>query len=173
LAKLAGGVAVINVGAATEAEMKTNKARIEDAVAATRAAVEEGIVPGGGTALIRAIPAVDAIKTDDPDEQIGIRIIRNALREPVRKIAENAGLEGGVVAEEVMKKEGSVGFNAETGKYEDLIAAGVIDPAKVVRSTIQNAASIASLILTTDAVVTEIPEEKKSSGPGNYPPPEY
>jgi len=173
LAKLAGGVAVINVGAATEAEMKTNKARIEDAVAATRAAVEEGIVPGGGTALIRAIPAVDAIKTDDPDEQIGIRIIRNALKEPVRKIAENAGLEGGVVAEEVMKKEGSVGFNAETGKYEDLIAAGVIDPAKVVRSTIQNAASIASLILTTDAVVTEIPEEKKSSGPGNYPPPEY
>ncbi|MCD6083000.1 chaperonin GroEL [Candidatus Aerophobetes bacterium] len=173
LAKLAGGVAVINVGAATEAEMKTNKARIEDAVAATRAAVEEGIVPGGGTALIRAIPAVDAIKTDDPDEQIGIRIIRNALREPVRKIAENAGLEGGVVAEEVMKKEGSVGFNAETGKYEDLIAAGIIDPAKVVRCTIQNAASIASLILTTDAVVTEIPEEKKSSGPGNYPPPEY
>jgi len=174
LAKLAGGVAVINVGAATEAEMKTNKARIEDAVAATRAAVEEGIVPGGGTALIRAIPAVDAIKTDDPDEQIGIRIIRNALREPVRKIAENAGLEGGVVAEEVMKKEGSVGFNAETGKYEDLIAAGVIDPAKVVRSTIQNAASIASLILTTDAVVTEIPEEKKTpSTPGGYPPPEY
>jgi len=174
LAKLAGGVAVINVGAATESEMKSNKARIEDAVAATRAAVEEGIVAGGGTSLIRAIPAVDKIETDDPDEQIGIRIIRNALKEPIRKIAENAGLEGGVVAEEVMKREDSVGFNAETGKYEDLVKAGVIDPAKVVRSTIQNAASIASLILTTDAVVTEIPEEKKTpSTPGGYPPPEY
>ncbi|RLE07006.1 chaperonin GroEL [Candidatus Aerophobetes bacterium] len=176
LAKLAGGVAVINVGAATESEMKSNKARIEDAVAATRAAVEEGIVAGGGTSLIRAIPAVDKIETDDPDEQIGIRIIRNALKEPVRKIAENAGLEGGVVAEEVMKREDSVGFNAETGKYEDLVKAGVIDPAKVVRSTVQNAASIASLILTTDAVVTEIPEEKKTPstpGGGGYPPPEY
>jgi chaperonin GroEL len=176
LAKLAGGVAVINVGAATEAEMKTNKARIEDAVAATRAAVEEGIVPGGGVTLIRAIAAVDKIKVDDPDEQIGIRIIRDSLREPLRKIAENAGLEGGVVAEEVMKKEGSFGFNAETGKYEDLAEAGVIDPAKVVRSTIQNAASVATLILTTDAVVTEIPEEKeKGPGmpPGGYPPPQY
>ncbi len=174
LAKLAGGVAVINVGAATESEMKSNKARIEDAVAATRAAVEEGIVAGGGTSLIRAIPAVDKIETDDPDEQIGIRIIRNALKEPIRKIAENAGLEGGVVAEEVMKREDSIGFNAETGKYEDLVKAGVIDPAKVVRSTVQNAASIASLILTTDAVVTEIPEEKKTpSTPGGYPPPEY
>ena len=174
LAKLAGGVAVINVGAATESEMKSNKARIEDAVAATRAAVEEGIVAGGGTSLIRAIPAVDKIETDDPDEQIGIRIIRNALKEPIRKIAENAGLEGGVVAEEVIKREDSVGFNAETGKYEDLVKAGVIDPAKVVRSTVQNAASIASLILTTDAVVTEIPEEKKTpSTPGGYPPPEY
>jgi len=174
LAKLAGGVAVITVGAATESEMKSNKARIEDAVAATRAAVEEGIVAGGGTSLIRAIPAVDKIETDDPDEQIGIRIIRNALKEPIRKIAENAGLEGGVVAEEVIKREDSIGFNAETGKYEDLVKAGVIDPAKVVRSTVQNAASIASLILTTDAVVTEIPEEKKTpSTPGGYPPPEY
>jgi len=176
LAKLAGGVAVINVGAATEAEMKTNKARIEDAVAATRAAVEEGIVPGGGVTLIRAIPAVDKIKGDNPDEQIGIRIIRDSLREPLRKIAENAGLEGGVVAEEVMKKEGSFGFNAETGKYEDLAEAGVIDPAKVVRSTIQNAASVATLILTTDALVTEIPEEKEKGGgmpPGGYPPPQY
>ena len=176
LAKLAGGVAVINVGAATEAEMKTNKARIEDAVAATRAAVEEGIVPGGGVTLIRAIAAVDKVKGDNPDEQIGIRIIRDSLREPLRKIAENAGLEGGVVAEEVIKKEGSFGFNAETGKYEDLTEAGVIDPAKVVRSTIQNAASVATLILTTDAVVTEIPEEKeKGAGmpPGGYPPPQY
>lgn len=178
LAKLAGGVAVINVGAATESEMKSNKARIDDAVAATRAAVEEGIVPGGGTTLIRSISVVDKIETDDTDERIGVQIIRNALREPLRKIAENAGLEGGVVAAEVMGREGPVGFNAETGKYEDLVTAGVIDPAKVVRFTIQNAASIASLILTTDAVVTEIPEEKKAPGPGGpgaggYPPPEY
>jgi len=178
LAKLAGGVAVINVGAATEAEMKTNKARIEDAVAATRAAVEEGIVPGGGVTLIRAIAALGKVKADNPDEQIGIRIIRDSLREPLRKIAENAGLEGGVVAEEVMKRQGSVGFNAETGKYEDLSEAGVIDPAKVVRSTIQNAASVATLILTTDALVTEIPEEKEK-GPGMPPggmggmPPQY
>ncbi|MEA3485098.1 MAG: chaperonin GroEL, partial [Candidatus Aerophobetes bacterium] len=175
LAKLAGGVAVINVGAATESEMKSNKARIEDAVAATRAAVEEGIVSGGGVTLVRAILAVDAIKNNDPDERIGINIIRNALREPIKKIAENTGLEGGVVAEEVMKREGNVGFNAETGKYEDLVEAGVIDPAKVVRSTIQNAASIAALILTTDAVVTEIPEEKEKKAPamppgGGYPP---
>ena len=178
LAKLAGGVAVINVGAATEAEMKTNKARIEDAVAATRAAVEEGIVPGGGVTLIRAIAALGKVKADNPDEQIGIRIIRDSLREPLRKIAENAGLEGGVVAEEVMKRQGSVGFNAETGKYEDLSEAGVIDPAKVVRSTIQNAASVATLILTTDALVTDIPEEKEK-GPGMPPggmggmPPQY
>lgn len=178
LAKLAGGVAVINVGAATEAEMKTNKARIEDAVAATRAAVEEGIVPGGGVTLIRAIAALGKVKGDNPDEQIGIRIIRDSLREPLRKIAENAGLEGGVVAEEVMKRQGSVGFNAETGKYEDLSEAGVIDPAKVVRSTIQNAASVATLILTTDALVTDIPEEKEK-GPGMPPggmggmPPQY
>ena len=178
LAKLAGGVAVINVGAATEAEMKTNKARIEDAVAATRAAVEEGIVPGGGVTLIRAIAALGKVKGDNPDEQIGIRIIRDSLREPLRKIAENAGLEGGVVAEEVMKRQGSVGFNAETGKYEDLSEAGVIDPAKVVRSTIQNAASVATLILTTDALVTDIPEEKER-GPGMPPggmggmPPQY
>jgi len=178
LAKLAGGVAVINVGAATEAEMKTNKARIEDAVAATRAAVEEGIVPGGGVTLIRATAAIDKIKGDNPDEQIGIRIIRDSLREPLRKIAENAGLEGGVVAEEVIKKEGSFGFNAETGKYEDLLEAGVIDPAKVVRSTIQNAASVATLILTTDALITEIPEEKEKGGgmpPGGMGgmPPQY
>ena len=178
LAKLAGGVAVINVGAATEAEMKTNKARIEDAVAATRAAVEEGIVPGGGVTLIRAIAALGKVKADNPDEQIGIRIIRDSLREPLRKIAENAGLEEGVVAEEVIKRQGSVGFNAETGKYEDLSEAGVIDPAKVVRSTIQNAASVATLILTTDALVTEIPEEKER-GPGMPPggmggmPPQY
>jgi chaperonin GroEL len=173
LAKLAGGVAVINVGAATEAEMKTNKARIEDAVAATRAAVEEGIVAGGGVALVRTYAAVDKLKGENPDEQIGINIIRNSLKEPLRKIAENAGVEGGVVAEKVMSKEGNWGFNAETGKYEDLVAAGVIDPAKVVRTTIENASSIASLVLTTDAVVTDIPEEKEKAGAPPYPPPQY
>ena len=176
LAKLAGGVAVINVGAATEAEMKTNKARIEDAVAATRAAVEEGIVAGGGVTLLRAVSALEKLKGADTDEQIGIDIVKNSLKEPLRKIAENAGLEGGVVAEKVINKEGAYGFNAETGEYEDLVAAGVIDPAKVVRTTIENAASIATLILTTEALVADIPEEKeKGMGmpPGGYPPPQY
>ena len=177
LAKIAGGVAVINVGAATEAEMKTNKARIEDAVAATRAAVEEGIVAGGGVALVRTYAAVDKLKGQNHDEQIGINIVRDSLKEPLRKIAENTGVEGGVVAEKVMSKEGNWGFNAETLKYEDLVAAGVIDPAKVVRTTIENASSIASLILTTDAVVTDIPEEKEKGGMppggGGYPPPQY
>ncbi len=169
LAKLAGGVAVINVGAATEAEMKTNKARIEDAVAATKAAVEEGIVPGGGVALIRCIPALEKLKFDNVDEKMGVEIVKDALKAPLRKIAENAGLEGGVVVERVLQKKGSEGFNAETGQFEDLVASGVIDPAKVVRSTIQNATSIASLILTTDALVTDIPEEKEKAPP--YPPP--
>jgi len=174
LAKLAGGVAVINVGAATEAEMKSNKARIEDAVAATRAAVEEGIVPGGGVTLLRTIPALEKLKVENTDEEIGINIIKKSLRVPLRKIAENAGLEGGVVVEHVMSKKGnSYGFNAETGKYEDLAEAGVIDPAKVVRTTIQNAASIASLILTTEALVADIPEEKGPGKGGAYPPPEY
>lgn len=161
LAKLAGGVAVINVGAATEAEMKTNKARIEDAVAATRAAVEEGIVPGGGVTLLRIAPTLDKLKAENVDEKIGIDIIKNSLKTPLRKIAENAGAEGGVVVEKVMGKGNSYGFNAETGKYENLIEAGVIDPAKVVRATIQNASSIASLILTTEALITDIPEEKE------------
>jgi len=177
LAKIAGGVAVINVGAATEAEMKTNKARIEDAVAATRAAVEEGIVAGGGVALVRTYAAVDKLKGQNHDEQIGINIVRDSLKEPLRKIAENTGVEGGVVVEKVVGKEGNWGFNAETLKYEDLVAAGVIDPAKVVRTTIENASSIASLILTTDAVVTDIPEEKEKGGMppggGGYPPPQY
>jgi len=171
LAKLAGGVAVINVGAATEAEMKTNKARIEDAVAATRAAVEEGIVAGGGVTLLRAVSALEKLKGADVDEQIGIDIVKNSLKEPLRKIAENAGLEGGVVAEKVINKEGAYGFNAETGEYEDLIAAGVIDPAKVVRTTIENAASIATLILTTEALVADIPEEKEKGMPGMGMPP--
>lgn len=171
LAKLAGGVAVINVGAATEAEMKTNKARIEDAVAATRAAVEEGIVAGGGVTLLRAVSALEKLKGANTDEQIGIDIVKNSLKEPLRKIAENAGLEGGVVAEKVINKEGAYGFNAETGEYEDLIAAGVIDPAKVVRTTIENAASIATLILTTEALVADIPEEKEKGMPGMGMPP--
>ncbi len=169
LAKLAGGVAVINVGAATEAEMKTNKARIEDAVAATRAAVEEGIVPGGGVALLRAIPVLERLGAKNSDEEIGINIIKNSLKAPLRKIAQNAGLEGGIVVERVMSREASYGFNAETGKYENLTEAGVIDPAKVVRATIQNAASIASLILTTEALVTDIPEKKEKVPTGGYP----
>jgi len=171
LAKLAGGVAVINVGAATEAEMKTNKARIEDAVAATKAAVEEGIVPGGGVALIRCIPALEKLKVDNADEKMGVEIVKDSLREPLRKIAENAGLEGGVVAERVLRGKGSEGFNAETGQFEDLVVSGVIDPAKVVRSTIQNATSVASLILTTDALVADIPEEREKTP--SYPPPQY
>jgi len=170
LAKLAGGVAVINVGAATEAEMKTNKARIEDAVAATRAAVEEGIVPGGGITLLRAIKAVEKVKAENADEGIGVEIIKSSLKVPLRKIAENAGFEGGVVVEKVMAKKNSFGFNAETGNYENLIGAGIIDPAKVVRATIQNAASIASLILTTEALVTDIPQKKERMPAGEYPP---
>jgi len=172
LAKLSGGVAVINVGAATEAEMKTNKARIEDAVAATRAAVEEGIVPGGGITLLRCMAKLEKPKGEFADENIGFRIIKDALREPLRKIAENAGLEGGVVVEQALKMKESEGLNAETGEYEDLIESGVIDPAKVVRATIENASSIASLILTTGAVVAEIPEKEEAKGPAmpSYPP---
>jgi len=175
LAKLAGGVAVLNVGAATEAEMKTNKARIEDAVAATRAAVEEGIVPGGGITLLRAASALEKLKAENIDEETGINIIKKSLRVPLRKIAENAGLEGGVVVENVIsERQNSYGFNAETGRYENLVEAGVIDPAKVVRITIQNAASVASLILTTEALVADIPEEKeRGPGRGAYPPSEY
>jgi len=169
LAKLAGGVAVVNVGAATEAEMKTNKARIEDAVAATRAAVEEGIVPGGGVTLLKIAPALEKLKAENIDEQIGINIIKNSLKAPLRKIAENAGLEGGVVIEKVMGEGAGYGLNAETGKYENLIEAGVIDPAKVVRATIQNASSIANLILTTEALVADIPEKEEKAPTGGYP----
>lgn len=169
LAKLAGGVAVINVGAATEAEMKTNKARMEDAVAATRAAVEEGIVPGGGVTLLKIAPALEKLKAENIDEGIGINIIKDSLKAPLRKIAENAGLEGGVVIEKVMGKEGDYGLNAETGKYENLIEAGVIDPAKVVRATIQNASSVANLILTTEALVADMPEKKEKAPTGGYP----
>ena len=160
LAKLIGGVAVINVGAATETEMKEKKARVEDALNATRAAVEEGIVPGGGIALLRTIPALDKIKAEG-EEALGVNIIRRALEEPVRQIANNAGFEGSVVVEKVKSEKSGFGFNAETGIYEDLMKAGVIDPTKVTRFALQNAASVASLLLTTEAMVAEKPREKE------------
>ncbi|GBD33446.1 MAG: 60 kDa chaperonin [Gemmatimonadales bacterium] len=166
LAKLAGGVAVINVGAATETEMKEKKARVEDALHATRAAVEEGIVPGGGVALLRAQPALAKIKVDDPDEQVGIDIVRRALEEPLRIIAQNAGFEGSIVVEKVRSaKEKNFGFNAQTGEYEDLVQAGVIDPTKVTRTALQNAASVAGLLLTTECVVVEKKEPEKTPSP--------
>ncbi len=160
LAKLAGGVAVINVGAATETEMKEKKARVEDALHATRAAVEEGIVPGGGVALLAAQKPLDKIKRDDPEEMLGVQIVRRALEEPLRQIAINAGAEGSIVVERVReKKEKDFGYNAATDKYEDLVKAGVIDPTKVTRTALQNAASISGLLLTTEAVVVDKPEE--------------
>ncbi len=162
LAKLVGGVAVIKVGAATETEMKEKKARVEDAMHATKAAVEEGIVPGGGVALIRASKGLDGLKLDG-DQQIGVNIVRRAIEEPLRWIAMNAGKEGSIIVSQVKEASGSTGYNAQDDKLEDLIAAGVIDPTKVVRSALQNAASIASLLLTTEALVAEIPEEKKEA----------
>jgi len=161
LAKLIGGVAVINVGAATEAEMKEKKARVEDALNATRAAVEEGIVPGGGVALVRAIKALEKT-TLEGEEQLGVNLIKRALEEPVRQIANNAGFEGSVVVQKVMDGNGNFGFNAETGEYEDLVKAGIIDPTKVTRFALQNAASVAGLLMTTEAMVAEKPEEKKT-----------
>ncbi len=162
LAKLIGGVAVINVGAATEPEMKEKKARVEDALNATRAAVEEGIVAGGGVALVRCIPVLDKLEVKG-DQELGVKILRRALEEPLRQIAENAGFEGSVVVDKVKNEKGAVGFNAETGKYEDLIESGVLDPTKVVRHALQNAASVAGLMLTTEAMVAEKPEEKKEA----------
>jgi len=163
LAKLVGGVAVIKVGAATETELKEKKARVEDAMHATRAAVEEGIVPGGGVTLVRAAKALDALKLKDEDEQIGVNIVKRALEEPLRKIAENAGHEGAVIVERVKaEKSDAMGFNAESEQFEDLVKAGVIDPAKVARTALQNASSIAALMLTTEALISEIPEEKKA-----------
>jgi chaperonin GroEL len=165
LAKLAGGVAVIKVGAATETEMKEKKARVEDALHATRAAVEEGIVPGGGVALLRAGKVLATLKADG-DEQIGIDIIRKATEEPLRQISGNAGYEGAIVIEKVRSNESpNFGFNAATGNYEDLVASGVIDPTKVTRSALQHAASISALMLTTEAMICEIPEKKAASGP--------
>ncbi|MBM3695155.1 MAG: chaperonin GroEL [Actinobacteria bacterium] len=163
LAKLAGGVAVIKVGAATEVELKERKHRIEDAIQATRAAVEEGIVPGGGVALLRAQAAVEKIRGGTPDIKTGRGIVRKALEEPMRQIAVNAGYEGGVVVERVRGLEGPNGFNAQTGEYEDLLEKGIADPAKVTRSTLQNAASIAALLITTEALVAEKPEPKKAA----------
>ncbi len=161
LAKLIGGVAVINVGAATETEMKEKKDRVEDALNATRAAVEEGIVPGGGVAFLRVLKALDKLDLTG-EEKMGVNIIRRALEEPMRQIANNAGFEGSVVVQKVAEGKGNFGFNAETGKYEDLLEAGIIDPTKVARFALQNAASVAGLLLTTEAMVAEKPEKKKA-----------
>ena len=166
LAKLAGGVAVINVGAATESEMKEKKARVEDALHATRAAVEEGIVPGGGVALLRCLGAIEAVKGANEDEQIGVDIIRRAIEYPAKHLAMNGGYEGSVVVQEIKKRKGNEGFNAATGEYEDLVKAGVVDPKKVTRSALQNAASIAGLLLTTECLITEIPEKEKPAPMG-------
>ncbi|MBU2236156.1 chaperonin GroEL, partial [Patescibacteria group bacterium] len=167
LAKLSGGVAVVKVGAATETEMQEKKHRIEDALAATRAAIEEGIVMGGGVALLRASVALDNIEAEG-DEKVGVDILRRSLEAPARQIAENAGKEGSVVVEEIKKLNQNEGYNALTNEYEDLVKAGIIDPTKVTRTALQNAASIASLILTTEAVVTDIPKENED-GPGGMP----
>jgi chaperonin GroEL len=169
LAKLAGGVAVINVGAATETEMKEKKARVEDALHATRAAVEEGIVPGGGVALLRCLSAIDAVKPENDDERIGVDIVKRAIEFPTRALADNAGVEGSVVVQEIKRRKGNDGYNVSTGVYEDLVKAGVVDPKKVTRTALQNAASIAGLLLTTECLVTEIPEmEKKAPMPGGH-----
>jgi chaperonin GroEL len=161
LAKLAGGVAIINVGAATETEMKEKKARVEDALNATRAAVEEGIVPGGGVALIRCLSVLEGLKLQDEDEQIGVNIVKRAIEEPTRVLAENAGMEGSVVVQEVKRRKGNEGYNVATNEYEDLIKAGVVDPKKVTRAALQNASSIAGLLLTTECLITEVPEKEK------------
>jgi chaperonin GroEL len=165
LAKLVGGVAIIKVGAATETEMKEKKARVEDAMHATKAAVEDGIVPGGGVALLRAIVEVDKIK-EQGDVQIGVNIVKRALEEPTRQIIENAGVEGSVIVKELKEKGGFIGFNAQTEKTEDMLKAGIVDPAKVTKCAIQNAASIAGLMLTTEALISEIKEKHPASAGG-------
>ena len=174
LAKLIGGVAVINVGAATEIEMKEKKARVEDALNATRAAVEEGVVPGGGVALIRCQDEIDKLKFDDPDEETGAKIVKKALEVPLRQIAENSGFDGAVVVQKVKEsKNPNFGFNAEKDEFEDLVKAGIVDPTKVVRTALENAASIGALLLTTETLVTEIPEKKEKQGQTPPPYPEY
>ncbi len=165
LAKLAGGVAVIHVGAATETEMKEKKARVEDALHATRAAVEEGIVPGGGVALLRCLPAIENLNLKDEDERIGRDIVKRVLECPTRELARKAGVEGSVIVEEVKRRSGNEGYNVTTGQYEDLVKAGVVDPKKVSRSALQNAASIAGLLLTTECLVTEVKEKEKAKTP--------
>jgi chaperonin GroEL len=165
LAKLAGGVAVINVGAQTETEMKEKKARVEDALHATRAAVEEGIVAGGGVALLRTVSAIEAVKGANDDEQIGVDIIKRAVEGPLRSLAANAGVEGSLIVQEVKKRKGNEGYNVATGEYEDLVKAGVVDPKKVTRSALQNAASIAGLLLTTECLITDAPEKEKPAAP--------
>jgi len=165
LAKLVGGVAVINVGAATETEMKEKKARVEDALHATRAAVEEGIVPGGGVALLRTMKVLDKVKVDNHDQEVGVDIVRRSLAAPIKQIVINAGIEGSLVVEKILaKKEQNFGFNALTDEYEDLVKAGVIDPTKVTRSALQNASSVAALMLTTAVMITDAPEENKGGG---------
>ena len=168
LAKIVGGVAVINIGAATETEMKEKKARVEDALHATRAAVEEGIVAGGGVALLRTVASLDKLKLEG-DQQLGINIVKRALEEPIRWIAQNAGHEGSIVVEKVKNEKGAYGFNAQTEEYEDLIAAGIIDPTKVVRCAIQNAASVASLMVTTEALVADVPKKDEPKMPAMPP----
>jgi len=168
LAKLAGGVAVINVGAATESEMKEKKMRVEDALHATRAAVEEGIVAGGGVALIRCINAIDATKGSNDDEQIGVSIVKRAVEAPLRLLAANAGVEGSVIVEAVKKAKGNEGYNVATGEYVDLVKAGVVDPKKVTRTALQNAASIAGLLLTTECLITDLPEKEKPAPAGGH-----
>src|SRR5208283_3472154 len=163
LAKLAGGVAVINVGAATETEMKEKKARVEDALHATRAAVEEGIVPGGGVALLRCLAAMDTVKPENDDERIGVDIVKRAVEYPTRVLADNAGVEGSVVVQEVKRRKGNEGYNVATNEYEGLVKAGVIDPTKVTRTALQNAASIASLMLTTEAMICSIPDDVEAA----------
>lgn len=165
LAKLAGGVAVVKVGAATEPEMKEKKARVEDALHATRAAVEEGILPGGGVALLRTAKAIEALKLEG-DEQIGVSIVRNAIESPLRQLCSNAGVEGSVIVQSVLSHEGAMGYNVATGAFEDLFAAGVVDPTKVTRSALQNAASVAGLLLTTECMIADLPEEKPAMPAG-------
>jgi chaperonin GroEL len=168
LAKLAGGVAVINVGAATETEMKEKKARVEDALHATRAAVEEGIVPGGGVALLRTLPAIEKCEGANDDENIGISIVRRSVEEPLRALAANAGEEGSLIVQEVKRSKGTYGYNVATGEYCDLVKAGVVDPKKVTRTALQNAGSISGLLLTTEALITEIPEKEAPAPAGGH-----
>jgi chaperonin GroEL len=168
VAKLAGGVAIIKVGAATEVEMKEKKARVEDALHATRAAVEEGIVAGGGVALIRARSALDKLKGENEDQNAGIKIVHRSLEEPLRAIVANAGAEPSVVLNKVSEGKGNFGFNAQTEQYGDLVEMGVVDPTKVTRTALQNAASVAGLLITTEAMVAELVEDKKPAGPGGH-----